>query len=339
MSEEELKLLDLIYEGRLTYNELVCELNTDRETLNRYLRDLKLRGKDWYKKYYSDGSTRIAMPDYTDYEEDSTAIITRPDENVFKALIVSDLHLGCTIERLDLLYRAFEYAKEKRIHIIFGCGDLLDGAQDRSAAQSTIPDTFKQIEYIIEKYPHDKNILTFAVLGNHEGYASRRDSVDIAQTITNARSDLIISDLPYFCIGVKNEVIKLKHKLETTGQERVNIFGHTHKYLNAVATDVNSYNTIENVRVFDKSIVIKAPSLSNANQGVPSMMEMRLYFTDGYIYKIYTSEIGFIGRNSVRTELIRSTHEILLPELDVGPIRNVEDYRHEEIPKRYRKIL
>lgn len=332
MSEEE--VIKLLCEGKISYNELMYILNMDYDGINNWLHNLKQNRLNVYKKYYSDGSTRFYTPNYIDYEGDSTSIITRPDENTLSTLIISDLHLGCTIERLDLLYKTFEYAKERRIHIILGCGDLLDGDKTRSAAKSTIPDIYEQIEYIIKNYPQDKSILTFAVLGNHEGHAIKENSVDIAKMINDARNNLIISDTPSFCINIKNDTIKLKHKLEPPTSEKINIFGHTHLSMTTLTTNVNTSHLIGNARIFDKNLMVKCPSLSNGNQGVPAIMEMKLYFSDGYIYKVLIKEMGFVGRSNELVQLSKSDCEIFIPDREESIINNVENYPKENKTKK-----
>lgn len=337
MKEKELKLLEILYEGKLSYNEILHALNLRRDVLTKYLNDLKLNGYSWYKKYYSDGTTRFIIPDYTDDYDVSASIITKPNEETLKTLIFSDLHLGFTIERLDLLDKMFEYASKNGIHILFGCGDLLDGIAARSAAQTTISNIYDQIDHLIKEYPYDKNILTFAVLGDHEGHASRKNSVDIAKIINNARNDLIISEQPYFCINVKNEIIKLKHIIETRSQEKINIFGHTHKYTSSLHTNVNAFNMIGNARIFDKSLMITAPSLSNGNQGIPSMLELSIDFDNGFVSEATIKEFGFLGRENQIIKLSEIHYDLFKPGVDDKPIYNVEDYI-SETPKKIKKI-
>ena len=339
MKEKELKLLEFLYEKKLTYNELLNTLNIRKESLNKYLNDLKFNGYDWYKKYYSDGTTRIDIFDYTNSEDNSISIITRPDEEKIKTLVISDLHLGCTIERLDLLDKTFNFASKEGIHIIFGCGDLIDGVEDRSAAKNTIPDIHNQIEYLIKNYPYDKNILTFAVLGDHEGRASRRNSVDIAKIINNSRNDVIISEQSHFCINIKNEAIKLKHISELRDQEKINIFGHTHKYMASLHTNVNSFGILGNARVFDKNLMITAPSLSNGNQGMPSMLEMEIYFESGYISEANLKEYGYFGRDKEMILLSEANYSFLLPCVEDELIYNEENYEEEKIIKKIKKIV
>ena len=244
-------------------------------------------------KYYSDGS--IGMGEFLK----TTPIITRPSETEIKTLIISDLHIGCSIERLDLLDKVFEYAVRKNIHIILGCGDLLDGNKHRSAAQSTTRNLDEQIELFVERYPYDNSILTFSVLGDHEQYAAKTNVDAVARKINELRKDVIISESERFLISIKNEIIKLKHKMELCSQEKINIFGHTHDYIKSVHTNFKSAKSIDGHKVFDKGMLITAPSLSDANQGVPSMLEMNMHFDNGYIDEVITKEIGFVDNEEV----------------------------------------
>ena len=204
------------------------------------------------------------------------------------------MHIGCSIERLDLLDKVFEYAVRENIHIIFGCGDLLDGNKHKSAAQSTTRDLDEQIELFVKRYPYDKSILTFSVLGDHEQYASKNNIDIVAKTINAQRKDIIISEEERFLINIKNEIIKLKHKIELCAQGKINLFGHAHNYVKSIHDDFKLSKNIKGYKVFDKGVFITAPSLSDANQGIPSMLEMNMHFDNGYIDEIGTKEIGFV---------------------------------------------
>ena len=301
MTEKEVKIIKLLREKSLTYNELANILKVSDGLLKKYLNELYINGYDIQRRYYSDGGIElilsgIPVDDKKQKDKDSKQIpiIIPSEQNTFKALIISDLHFGCTKARLDLVNIVFNYATACGIHTIFGCGDMIDGDPYHSAGKSIIGDIHKQIEYFINKFPYDKNILTFAVLGNHEELASKKNLVDIKRAINNNRSDIIVGNYDGFEIPIKNEIIRLEHNtLEKFKKRKINIFGHAHKYKATLNSD--ELNPLE------RYISILTPALSDVNHGKPSFLEMELNFENGKIIEVILREIGFDKNNTMDT--------------------------------------
>ena len=296
MIQNEIKLLKLLREKSLMYTEAAGILNVSNDLLMKYLNNLFLNGYDIQRQYYSDGNIRLALSKVLDdkkgrgKEDKKVPIVTSPDNDEFRAVIISDLHFGCSKERLDLVKTVFEYASYNEIHTIFGCGDMIDGDPNHSAGKSKILDVQEQIEYFIEKFPRDDEILTFTVLGNHEELASKMNAVDIRRAINNNRKDIIVGNFDGFEIPIKNEIIRLEHEaLEKFKNGRINIFGHAHKYKLILNSDANDMK--------ERFLTVSCPALSDVNQGRPAFLEMNLTFEKGKIETAIFSEIGFNNEN------------------------------------------
>lgn len=290
MKHNEIKLLNLLRETDLTYNELVDALKVSEDLFNKYLNELYLNGYDIEKKYYADGSTRLILSNELVDEKGKDGkvvpITTFSNQNEFKALVISDLHFGCAKERVDLVNNAFEYAVDEGIHTIFGCGDMIDGDPEHSAGKPRILDIQDQIDYFVREYPRDKSILTFTVLGDHEDLAARKNVINIRRAINNMRNDIIVGDYAGFEIPIKDEIIRLEHKSsDKFKNSKINIFGHAHKY--KVTLNSDAYNMKE------RYFTILSPALSDVNQGGAAFLQLNLCFENKKIKNITLKEIGF----------------------------------------------
>ena len=205
--------------------------------------------------------------------------------------MISDLHFGNKLERLDLIDKAYNYCIKNSINIILCCGDLIDGTFTRG--EQYITDLYKQLEYFIEKYPFDKNILTFAVGGNHDYSVLEKSSLNIVELCNNYRHDVIIGGYSNTLVNLKNDKILMHHdienmKLKNFSKEAKIIFqGHFHKFLLEMNND---------------KVYICVPTLSNIMQIRPSALETTLYFTNGFINNISLKNISFDPSYSILSQ-------------------------------------
>ena len=119
----------------------------------------------------------------------SVDIITKEQDNKFTALVISDIHLGGGFERLDLLDKIYDYCVKNGIHIIINCGDLIDGTF--SLTEKKISSTLEQVDYLLKKYPFDKSILNFALLGDHDYSVLHETGQDLMITLSSYRQDIV----------------------------------------------------------------------------------------------------------------------------------------------------
>ena len=248
------------------------------------------------RNYTSEGDI-IYKQENTIPEEDNTSVL-KLDDSYLKILVISDLHFGNSKDRLDRIDRAFNYCLKNNIHIIFCCGDLLDGTY--SQVIQNIPEFYEQVDYFIKKYPFDKNILTFGVGGDHDLSGITDKGQNFLEAIYNYRHDCII---PSFCnaiIKIKDASILLHHHIQKgkiPGNYFINFFGHSHKY------DVN----IEK----NGRMVVKVPSLSDINVQtydlLPFAIEAELIYEKGKLSIIRMGQIYFGDKDYM---LNKVTYEI-----------------------------
>ena len=88
-----------------------------------------------------------------------------------KILIISDTHYGSIYENINYTFDAFNFAVANGIHIILHGGDIIEANVKRRKGCSII----KQANYFINRYPFDKSINTYALLGNHDYLAIKKN--------------------------------------------------------------------------------------------------------------------------------------------------------------------
>lgn len=291
MSEQTVKLMELIKNGK-TCNEICTILGISNKQLFNNLTNLRNKGLYYRRKYYSNGiivyrpiTSVNELYKYNNSRESS--IITEHSEEKLKCLVISDLHFGNSLERLDLLDRAYNYCIKENIHTILCCGDMIDGGF--SKGKQTIEEIYYQIEHFVKKYPFDKNILTFGVGGDHDINGLHRGSQDIIEILKNYRHDIIITGYYKATINIKNDSIKLFHKIIEEVDSPIILYGHAHKY----CTKISSENVLK----------VVVPSLSDINKSLPTAVELNLEFKRGYISSAYLKQIYFGQQDYVLGEI------------------------------------
>ena len=79
-----------------------------------------------------------------------------------KVMLISDTHYGSVYDNINYAYYAFDFAKANNIKTILHGGDILEGSVRAKVGYGSE----EQAEYFIKNYPHDKDIVTSAILGN-----------------------------------------------------------------------------------------------------------------------------------------------------------------------------
>lgn len=287
-------LLELISNRKS--NKEICEiLNIGTKQLYDLLIDLKNNGLMLDKKYCSDGT--IIYKTITNFGELKRAsvfgqtknIMTDYKENRIKLLLISDLHFGNELERKDLIDRAFNYCIKNGIHIILCGGDLIDGTF--SKGNQKIYDLYKQIEYFVNNYPHDKSILTFSVAGDHDYSAFSSKGLNLNEICNNFRHDIIIGGYNNSLIHIKNDEILLYHRMEGRTMMETTapliLHGHLHQYKTSMEN--NKLN-------------VTLPSLSDINNSLPGALELNIGFKKGYFDNVIIKHIYFENKDIILSE-------------------------------------
>lgn len=302
------ELIPCINSGRT--NEYLCnKFNLTREQLYKELTKLRNNGINIKNKYYSDGTINFKSYNNKEKHTNRVPIITASKENYMKVLAISDLHLGSGKERLDLINKAFDYCIKNNINIILCCGDFIDGTF--SSEKIKIPNPYDQVQYFLDNYPKDNNILTFAVGGDHDLSAFNSNGISIIDACKNNRSDIIIPGYNNVDINIKNDNIHLFHSLQNGRMvytpSFVCLHGHSHKFL---------YSE-KNGR-----ININIPTLSNIMQDNPGIVELSFSFYKGYVSNLNIKHISIEDEKV----LFRKRCDLSNRNVEYKTILNIDSY-------------
>ena len=289
-----LSIIDLL-NRRISNNEICNILNIDSNALYKELLKIKNMGIMYSRKYYSDGLIRYKKIFKTrDYKNNNTCtqsntIITYDDENTLKFLLISDLHLGNSLERIDLINKAFNYCIKNNINIILCGGDFIDGSFSKGSQIITNP--LEQIEYLIKNYPAHNGILTFGVGGNHEISLFNENGINLADVFKNYRHDIILSGFNNASINIKNDSIFMHHYVSTgtlfSSVSPIVLHGHLHNYSDYINND---------------QLNICLPPLSDLTDYEPSALLLEVNFENGYIVNANIKNIAFRNKDTLLSE-------------------------------------
>lgn len=291
-----LVLMDLLQKGKDT--EEICNiLKIDNKMLYKLLLELKNKGVKFTKEYSIGGDIHHKFINkIADLKQKAKTIIVPKSVNSVKILAISDLHFGNQKERLDLVDRAYNYCIKNDIHLIFCGGDIIDGAYSKEVQKIT--NSYEQAEYLIEKYPYDKSILTFAVGGDNDFSAFYRESIDIIEMCDNYRHDIVIGNYNNAIINMKKDKIQLYHYIKGGVVLKVDaslmLHGHMHDF---------------GLRMQQDRLNVTLPSLSDIANTLPSALEITLNFKNDFIESTDIKHLYFDNKDMVLSE-----SHLFLPE-------------------------
>ena len=284
-NELTLKIIDLINSGK-SNKEICNELNIDYKILYYELKKVRNFKRNFDREYFSDG--RIVGKKEVNQNK-STINIGNITE--LKVLVISDLHYGNSLENINAVNRAFNYAKGRGINIILCCGDFIDGSF--SKRRQIVDRYFKQFEHFAIDYPFDKDITTFGVGGNHDYSIKMNDELDFIKFCKMYRDDVFILDYCNGIINLGNDSIQMYHEIKEfhklMSSSSIILIGHTHKFAVNYISGKNYLN-------------IYVPSLSNLVQTVPEALELDLSLDHGMITNVNVKEICFGNRDIILSE-------------------------------------
>ncbi len=205
------ELLFELIKQKLTINEICEQLQLSRKQIYYILRMMEDKGFEFNRQYYDNGDiiytpkTIITQNNQKNYVD----IITK-NSNTLRAVAISDLHIGNKKQRLDAIDKIYDYCVKEGIHIIFICGDLIDGTYGKG--DKLIKNPEQQIEFVLNKYPYDHSILNIAVLGDHDYSVAESASQNLAVALKNYRHDIIPIGFGLGEININKGKIVLMHK-------------------------------------------------------------------------------------------------------------------------------
>lgn len=126
MTSKQKELYELL-KNEITLLDLANYLNlTPKQAYNR-VQTLKNQGYNIYRKDFSTGDIQFSIINPLVEDTSENILYTLPNTNVLRAVVLSDAHIGNSLQRLDVLDAIYNYCIKNNIHTIFNCGDLLNG--------------------------------------------------------------------------------------------------------------------------------------------------------------------------------------------------------------------
>lgn len=281
MTEINNKLLELINQNK-SINEISTTIHLSHKQIYSRLKNLRMHGFEFVRKYFYDGNIKYKQIFNPNEKDENIALITKNSDQNVTIMLISDIHLGSKYERLDLLDKIYNYCIKRNIHIIINAGDLIDGVTIGN--EKKLASFEDQINYLIKKYPFDKNIINFVCLGNHDIDSLQNYGQDLSASLYNFRHDLVPLGYGFGTINIKNEQIFVRHliqglKVEKAPSGSLVLHGHSHK----ATTTLN------------QNCLIHIPTLSDLaieeNVSSPGAMVMTLSFDRGYYKTIYIEQL------------------------------------------------
>lgn len=228
-------------------NKIIIEMLQQNKSMKEICILLKLSQKQFYVRlkqiinygyqfipsysYNSDIYYKLEKGFYVP-EENSVKIKIPSSSKEFRCLVTSDLHIGNKDADINLSKYVYEYASKNEINNILIVGDLIEGVH--STDIKSIKDINSQIETFIKKYPYDKNINNYVILGNHDYHSLHHDGLDISKRIIDSRYDIIPIGYGKGIVKLKDDSLLLQHELSLIDNPNIGsecklvLVGHGH---------------------------------------------------------------------------------------------------------------
>lgn len=106
--------------------------------------------------------------------------------------VVSDTHLGSKWQQLTHLNTLYDLFEREKIDTVFHPGDITDGCNMRRGMEYEVfaHGVDEQAQYVVDKYPFRKGIVTKFITGNHDHSGVKAAGVDIGRIISSKRADM-----------------------------------------------------------------------------------------------------------------------------------------------------
>ena len=218
------------------------------------------------------------------------------NKDYIELIVISDLHLCNKLDRIDLVYKTYEYAYNNNIHYIINLGDLIDSFMPHNKDNLKIKNIYKQIDYVIDNYPLNNDIKTYILYGNHDYYQMYKHNINVSKLISNERNDLINLGYGEAYLNIFDNYIKLSHDIpyfknyKENIETIINLIGHYHNF------KINNY---------DNTLFIYAPSLSNLSPNnsliIPSILDIKISFNNQIISKVNIKNMD-LEKNIINSE-------------------------------------
>lgn len=264
-----MEIINLI-NNNMTLNDMARKLKISNRKVNKRIMLLENKGYLLEKILHDSGDISYTN---VDKKTSHTIKLALDDKTHFKALVTSDTHIGYIHDNMSYLDKVYNYAVDNDIHIIFNCGDLIEGDTNETHDLNYLNNQFDKL---VNEYPYDKHILNVVCLGNHD-LSMMYHGRDLKVALENERSDFITTGYGIGLINIEDDQFILKHHLNNVQhcilQNHVILKGHSHKY---------------KVKYSPNQAEIYVPPLSDIfhnEQKNPGLLEINLELSNGKIRK------------------------------------------------------
>lgn len=287
MTDINQKLFNMIKQNK-SLDEISNTMNLSYKQIYYRMAQIEALGYPIKRQYNSNGNIKYLF-------EKTDKFKLYNDKKTLKTIAISDLHIGnikSDIEALDTIYN---YCIKNDIHTILICGDLLDGTYSK---EKQIINAENQIEYLLKKYPYDKNINNFYVSGDHDDSILKDLKISLNDVLIKKRHDIFPID--YYSnsnsININNNIITLSHKFPTIkhlNNVKLQLMGHKH----ISKSFINFKNS--------SSPVIIVPTISRINNirydqtSIPRALELTFYMNDDFNFNHIEKKDLLILNNKV----------------------------------------
>lgn len=237
MTNIQLKVLECVTLNKSVL-EIINELNITDKRLMEVLNQLKNKGYEIRKEYYSDGNIILNLN--TNYKDSIPTIHSSKDREKF--IVKADTHYGSFNERGDLDDVVMNYAVGNGYHIIFHLGDFMDGISDSPNINGRFKTDMGQLKYALKRCPRDKSVVQFILLGNHDSYSLEHFGFNIGTIIGKSGFDLVPIGFERGKVNIGKESIGLFHRIGNkanpdTSISKITLIGHTHRHVIDISDD------------------------------------------------------------------------------------------------------
>lgn len=290
MNEVNQRIIELIEQNK-SIKEISSILGLSEKQFFVRLKYMIDYGYQIEPSYSCDSNIHYNLVKKKNIERDNTIRIKIPNSTKeFRSVAISDLHVGNVDANVDLFKRVYEYIAKEGIHIVFICGDIIEGTH--TSDLKDLKDIYSQIETFIKKYPYDRDIINIIVLGNHDFHSKHYDGLDIMKRIERSRYDIVPIGYGKGIVKLKQDSLLLSHKLSIVedpdiGNEcKLALVGHGHMMKS---------------KFYDKLYLCIPPlsyvSPDKTKEVLPGFVDMTIHFQQGFF------------------EFIQAKHMIITPKI------------------------
>ncbi|MBQ8193048.1 MAG: metallophosphoesterase [Bacilli bacterium] len=322
MTTKQKELYELLKQ-EITLLDLAKYLNLSPKLAYNRVQTLKNQGYNVYRKDFSTGDIQFSIKNYLDDDSDENILYTLPNDNFLRVVVLSDAHIGNSLQRLDFLEKTYNYCINNNIHTIFNCGDLLNGLLSSSRGSIIKKDYEKQINFFLKNYPFDSRIINFTILGNHD-----RDfyngGFDLKQLLNMKRFDIKVLGYEDSSIKIKNDKIRLIHPIDKNfgtfaNNSKIIFRGHSHE---------SKIKTVGGDNMICSYVPSSCDMFYRDGYAYPGMFDVIILFnTKGIINEITINSLIYIDKFVKVGEFCRG---LLAPE-------QYNSVKYEETPKKLHK--